>query len=288
MTTWSPRPPVSERPRKLAVTRVEALVRDPYAIYAQYVLGLQSLDRPDEAVDARMRGTAIHAAVEGFALAWPAPPERFVDLYLGELEKAGMPAPERVRERPLAERSGAWLAEFERERRAAGARVVVEAEGRITLSMAGGDFTLTAKSDRIEIVDGRANVIDFKTGGPPSKEMIRSGFSPQLTLTAFILSEGGFEKLGRPAPGDLVYVQLNGRNPPGRIEVRASPGADLDSDKLMLEAADGLRRLIDRYDDPSTAYRSRTAPQWADSPGDTYDHLARVREWSTGEPEGEE
>ena len=284
----APRPPVEERPRVLAVTRIEALVRDPYAIYAQYILGLQALERPDAPTDARVRGTAIHAALEAYANAWPAPAERFADLYLAELAKAGMPAAARVRERPLALRSGLWLQAFERERRAGGARVILEAEGRTTIAAPFGLFTVTAKADRIEVDQGRAHVIDFKTGGAPTKKMIETGFSPQLTLTAFILSEGGFKGLGRLPPGDLAYVQLSGREPAGKVEVRASAGGKVDSLALMQEVAEGLHKLIARYDHPSTAYRSRAAPQWAASPGEDYDHLARVREWSTAEAEAEE
>ena len=36
----SPRPPVAARPRRLAVTRISTLIRDPYSIYARYILRL--------------------------------------------------------------------------------------------------------------------------------------------------------------------------------------------------------------------------------------------------------
>ena len=45
------------RPRRLSVTRIEEWVRDPYATYARFILGLEALARPDERVDARLRGT---------------------------------------------------------------------------------------------------------------------------------------------------------------------------------------------------------------------------------------
>jgi ATP-dependent helicase/nuclease subunit B len=42
-----PRPPVSPCARKqLSVTRIEKLIRDPYAIYARHVLRLEPLE-PD-------------------------------------------------------------------------------------------------------------------------------------------------------------------------------------------------------------------------------------------------
>ena len=73
----APVPPVADRPTRLAGTSIEALTRDPYAVWARDILKLYALERPDEPVEARARGTAIHAAFERFALAWPKalPPE---------------------------------------------------------------------------------------------------------------------------------------------------------------------------------------------------------------------
>ncbi|OWY60280.1 double-strand break repair protein AddB, partial [cyanobacterium TDX16] len=42
----APTPPVRRRPREMPVTSVERWVRDPYAVYAQRILGLRKLDRP--------------------------------------------------------------------------------------------------------------------------------------------------------------------------------------------------------------------------------------------------
>src|SRR5262249_32895292 len=39
-----PKPPITVRPRRLNVTAIEKLVRDPYAIYAEHVLKLEPLD----------------------------------------------------------------------------------------------------------------------------------------------------------------------------------------------------------------------------------------------------
>src|SRR5262249_8224515 len=67
----SPTPPVEHRPDKLYVTRIETLTRDPYAVWARDILNLHVLERPDEAVEARARGTAIHSAFERFVTAFP-------------------------------------------------------------------------------------------------------------------------------------------------------------------------------------------------------------------------
>ena len=43
----------------------------------------------------------------------------------------------------------------------------------------------------IELREGSADILDFKTGAPPTKKQVESGLSPQLTLTAAILRGGG-------------------------------------------------------------------------------------------------
>jgi ATP-dependent helicase/nuclease subunit B len=195
----SPTPPVEHRPRKLYVTRVEALTRDPYAVWARDILNLRLLERPDEEVEARARGTAIHAAFERFVTAWPEalPPGAagvFRGLYLEELERAGMPRDALARETALAGEAAAWVADLEARRRADGRTLLVEQQGEVELEIAGRPFTLAAKADRIEVErGGLAHVLDYKTGRAPSKKMVETGFSPQLTLTAAILERGGFE-----------------------------------------------------------------------------------------------
>ena len=39
----------------------------------------------------------------------------------------------------------------------------------------------------------RFAILDYKTGQPPTGKQVRMGLSPQLTLEAAILREGGFE-----------------------------------------------------------------------------------------------
>ena len=294
----SPKPPVEHRPHRLFVTRIETLTRDPYAVWARDILRLYALERPDEQVEARARGTAIHAAFEHFTLAHPTdlPIDAagiFETLYMAELTKAGMPRDALAREAALAGEAAAWVVELETARRADGRAIFVEKTGKLTLEIAGRPFTLAAKADRIEVShDGLGHVLDFKTGGAPSKKMVHSGFSPQLTLTAAILARGGFADIGRAEPGELTYLQVTGRRPPGREEVRATPEGDNEKMLNSRDAADrafeGMVQLVERYADPTQGYASRTAPQFVKLYASDYDHLARVFEWSTSGEEGED
>ena len=285
-----PTPPLAARPRRLPVTGVERWVRDPYAIYAREILGLRPLERPDEPVEARARGTAIHAAFERFAREHPgelgdAAHDAFSRILLEELFDAGVPAPRLTREQALAHNVSPWVVAFERRRRT-GARMLIEQPGGLEFQVAGGAFTVTAKADRIELRASGADILDFKTGAAPSKKQVESGLSPQLTLTAAILHHGGFAEAGRTDPQDLVYVRVSGGRVPGREEVRAGAGESLD---LALRALEGLRRRVERFDLEATPYVSWAAPQFIDQYDGDYDHLARLWEWHVigeGDAEG--
>jgi ATP-dependent helicase/nuclease subunit B len=274
-----PTPPVEVRPRDMFVTQVEKWVRDPYSIYARRILGLKKLERPSEPFEAAARGSAIHKALERFTLEWPeALPEDCVvvlrERLTAELDTAGMGEIAMVRERVLASECARWLAAFEARRRG-GARILVERTGGFTFTVGGRPFTVSAKADRIEVREGRADVLDFKTGQAPTEKQIDAGFAPQLTLTAAILANGGFEGVDAP-PGELGYVRVTGRKPPGEELIRV-PGskAGAAADKAL----QGLMRRVAMFDDESVPYASWAAPQFLGRIGGEYDQLARLWEW---------
>ncbi len=280
-----PTPPVEVRPREMGVTRVEEWVRNPYATYARFVLKLKPLDPPDAPVEARGRGTAVHKAFERFALEGDPRAEAFEQLLLDELAKAGVRRARMAREAPLARRLSAWVADWTAGRGAATA-VVSEARGVLEFAADAGVFTLTAKADRLEARPGGVDVLDFKTGQAPTPRQVRTGFAPQLTLTAAILHAGGFAELGPAAPGDLAYLRVTGRRVPGEEHVRAAAGGE--SAEMAAAALAGLQGHVARYDAASTSYRAWTAPQFISARGGDYDHLARLWEWHVqGEGEAE-
>jgi len=284
----APKPPFASRPRVLPVTDIEQWVRDPYGLYAKKILRLRALERPNEPVEARARGIAVHKAFEDFFKAHPGelpddPCDRFSEMLIAALEAAGMPVARMARERVLAARMALWAVAFELRRRP-GAELAVELRGVHRFEAARGHFTVTARADRIESRGDRADVLDFKTGQPPSAKQVRAGFAPQLTLTGAILAAGGFAELGPRHPGDLVYVRVTGGRIPG-LEIQPDPK---NSTALAVAALEGLRRRVDIFDDEATPYESWAAPQFIGRYGGDYDHLARLWEWHVvGESEGE-
>jgi ATP-dependent helicase/nuclease subunit B len=282
-----PRPPVAARPRRLSVTGVELWVRDPYALYARDILRLRPLDPPDQAVDALARGSAIHRAVERFARDWPGElpegAEALIEDLLGEaLLEAGIEDSRLARERALARNLAPWFAAFERGRRS-GATLHVEASGELAFDAKAGPFTLTARADRLEERSDRVDIIDFKTGAPPTIKEVLCGAAPQLSLTGAIIAAGGFACVGPATPGELVYVRLRGTRKPGeeRFPAEAHEGAD-----VAAEALAGLKRRVAAFDAEASAYVSWALPKYRGRHGGDYDHLARFWEWCViGDPE---
>jgi ATP-dependent helicase/nuclease subunit B len=281
----APRPPVAARPTRLSVTEVEKLVRDPYAIYVRRILELSPEPRPDERIEARARGVAIHSAFEALAREWPTldPADvgaRFAGLYMEALRREAAPEALLAREAVLATRAGAWVAATEAARRAAAREVRVEQRGEMEVD----GLLLTCRADRLEIADGAVHVLDFKTGRAPTRKEVETDFAPQLTLTAALLARGGFAEIGPATPGELVYLRVSGRDPAGAVEVRASAA---ESAAMADGALAGLQALLARYREADYPYRSRIAPRFLTEHMSDTDHLARVREWSAAD-EGED
>lgn len=276
----APRPQLEARPRKLSVTRVETWMRDPYAIYAQYVLRLRALDPLDAAPDAAAYGTIVHEALDAFVSAHPTGP--LPDDALDRLLAAG-----RARFGNLAhptvqafwwprfERIARWFVGHEGGRRAALDRAWAEVAGRLEIAAPGGPFTLTATADRIdEMAAGGLVIVDYKTGAPPSQKQVAAGFAPQLPLEAAIARAGGFDGIPAAAAQALLYWRLSG----GEVAGHESAAGD-DPAALCDEALIGLTALVARFDVPETPYEARPRPSEAPAYSD-YEHLARVKEWA--------
>ena len=60
----APAPPVSVRPKRLSVTAIRKLVKDPYAIYAERILNLTVLSPLVPQPDARLKGIVFHTLME--------------------------------------------------------------------------------------------------------------------------------------------------------------------------------------------------------------------------------
>jgi ATP-dependent helicase/nuclease subunit B len=288
-----PKPPRAARPLKLSVTAIEDWLRDPYTIYAKHILKLQPLDPVDMPLSAADRGSAIHDALGDFTQVYRTtlPDDPAIALRrIGERHFAPlMDRPEaRALWWPRFLRIASWFAGWESERRLNVRTIDAEIRGEIPIPLDNGrTFYLSARADRIEHrTDRTYAILDYKTGAPPTGKQVRMGLSPQLTLEAAILREGGFEGIAAgTSVSELLYVRLSGNNPPGKsilLELKVNKGDQPQApDDAANYARKKLEELIRKFEDEEQPYKSLVLSMWSDRYG-SYDDLARIKEWSSG------
>jgi ATP-dependent helicase/nuclease subunit B len=279
----APAPPREVRPPRLSVTDIENWLRDPYTIYAKYILKLAPLDPVDMSPGAAERGTVIHAAVgeftERYAEALPPDPEQVL-IEIGVPHFAPLEDfPEtRAFWWPRFKRIARWFAAWERERRPDIKAIVAELRGEIDIPLSTGVFKLVGRADRIERhADGRYIILDYKTGSARTEKQVRTGLAPQLTLEAAILRQGGFRDIVPGSVAQVGYVLLKGGARAG--EPKLIDFIKGTTDEQADYALQKLTEIARRFDDQNEPYRSLVHPMWTKHYGD-YDHLARVKEWS--------
>ena len=290
----APTPKLEARPLRLSVTAIEDWLRDPYTIYARYILKLMPLDAVDTPPGARDRGTVIHGAIGDFTSKFAAGlPADAVE----ELRKLGEKRFEPLNDYPEANafwwprfmRIAQWFAPWDTDRRAGITSLHAEIRGELKFPIGKREFTLSAIADRIELRnDGCYAIIDYKTGAARTEKQVRTGLAPQLTLEAAILRAGGFKVAAPGSVSEITYVTLKGGEPAGKeIAIPFKEGTpDTQADHALAK----LKALAAQFEDETTPYLSLVHPMWTNHYGD-YDHLARVKEWSLsggGDNEGGE
>jgi RecB family exonuclease len=262
----------------LSLTRIETLIRDPYAIYADKVLNLRPLDPIRQQPDARDRGTVVHAVLERFVRERPEAEDRSA----ARQRLLALTAEVLAAQVPWPAARALWAARMDRaadhflavDSATGGTSVLVEGRGELALPRLG--FTLFGTPDRIDLLpDGSLHLLDYKTGSPPSPKEQKS-YAKQLHLAALLATEGGFRGLGPQPVSKISYVGLGS-------------GSKVTEDDItpdVLQAVrGGLDQLIGAYMRRDQGYAARRAVFSERFPGD-YDHLARFGEWEmTDTPE---
>ena len=288
----APTPPLAARPNKLSVTAIEDWLRDPYTIYAKYILRLMPLDAVETPPGARDRGTVIHGAIGDYTSLFagkpPADPLKEL-LALGERHFAPLADYPEARAFwwPRYERIARWFAQWDLARRETIATLHAEIRGELSFKLGQREFTLSGIADRIERrKDGSYAILDYKTGAARTEKQVRTGLAPQLTLEAAILRDGGFKTVSPGTVTEITYVTLKGGEPAGKQQTidfkEGTPDTQAD------RALEKLKALAAQFENADTPYLSLVHPMWKTHYGD-YDHLARVKEWSLtgGEDESE-
>lgn len=273
------------RGRQLSITQFKVWVRDPYSIYARYILELKPLKELDEAIGPGEYGSAIHDGIEQFTRNFKADlSDKSIQHLSRHIEdallKAGFDPAHMVKERVRIAQASTAVIAWMQSRREAGWEVAgIETFGR--LKLADLNFSITGKSDLIEKCATGYAVIDYKTGAPASVAVVQAGFDPQLPLTAAMLAEGAFENLKPDMTEDLLYLRVKGAGNGTEEYFLTAPQAKkgYSGSEYAQEALTLVRNLITKFDSGDTPFLSQPRIQYTHDYGE-YDDLARRGEWA--------
>lgn len=274
----APRPPVAVRPRQLSASAVENLMRDPYIIYAKYILKLKPLQGLDQDLTFADYGNMVHAILEAFNRSYNTvypvdAKEKLIQMADDYFEKHSIPTEQKAFWRSNFLKMADWLTAKEEAYRKNIVRVYNEIEGQYSFEAPAGKFTITAKADRIDVTrSGTINIIDYKTGQARSLKEMKLSYAPQLPIEGLIAKKGGYKEISPASVGALMYWQL------GRKET----GVFDNVDEILEDTYEKIVELISLFDFESTPYLSQPHPKYAPKYSD-YEQLSRVNELHFGE-----
>lgn len=285
----APDPSSKLRDVTIRVTALDRLLGDPYQFYAQAILDLRRLDplAADPFSDPALRGTLVHDILDKWHKARSADPAvpmapfaatHFAEARVHPLFRA-LWQPRLI---AALERFEEWVRESE-----AAGRTVLASE--ISGEMVVDGVKVMGRADRIDrLADGSLAIVDYKTGAPPAKKQVTSGFALQLGLLGLIARDGRFadDKIGQVVTGTptrFEYWSLGKAKKEEGFGYRETP-MKIDKAKTGLEP-DGylpfheekLHLAIREYIKGRTPFTARENPDYEGY--NEFDQLMRLEEW---------
>jgi len=267
-----PQPPAEVRPRTISVTQVDRLKADPFAFYAQRILGLRTLDRIDEDHSARWKGTAVHKVLEEWLAEDDCAPEALLPRARALLSHATIHPMLRALWAPRLLEAIRWIESEERANRDDGRRpLAAEISGETEIA----GVMINGKADRIDrLADQGLVIIDYKTGKPPSQKAVDEGFALQLGLLGLIARAGGFpDIIGNPEAHEYWSLTKDRE----RFGKRVCPDKKMGPAEFLAHAEAHFRDAADKWLTGSEPFTAKLNPAYA--PYGDYDLLMRLEEW---------
>jgi ATP-dependent helicase/nuclease subunit B len=274
-----PAPPAADRPRRIAVTKLDRLQADPYAFYADAMLKLRAWDAVDADPSPAWRGSAVHQIFEAWIKEDGCEPAKLRPRAERLLAETASHPVLRTLWSPRLLEAIDWIAEEVAKGAAAGrAPAAAEVKGRIEIA----GLELEGTVDRIDrLDDGTLAIVDWKTGKPPSRRAVAEGYSMQLGLLGLIAERGGFGPDLKGEPSCFEYWSLAAKD--GMLGYVTSPvgltknGEGIDPADFTTRAARVLTAAIERFLTGDAPFTAKLHPEYA--PYGDYDQLMRLDEW---------
>jgi ATP-dependent helicase/nuclease subunit B len=267
-----PRPPAELRPKRISVTSVDRLKADPFAFYAQSMLGLRRLDAIDADHSAAWKGTAVHKVLEEWLRQDDCTPEALVPRAEALLRSATIHPMLRALWAPRLLEAIKWIEEEGRTDRAEGRRPLkAEISGETHI----GAVTVHGKADRIDVLaDGGLAIVDYKTGKAPAQKAVDAGFALQLGLLGLIARAGGFpDVVGEPEAHEYWSLTKD-RDKFGK---RVCPDRKMGAADFLAHAEANFRDAAAAWLTGNEPFTAKLNPAYA--PYGDYDQLMRLEEW---------
>lgn len=275
----APLPNAEQRHIPISVTQVDRLIADPYAFYANKIMGFASLDIIDADPSAAWRGTIIHDILDQWAKQDNYAPEALRERADAFLNDPTLHPLMRSLWAPRLLEGLAWIADTLAENRKAGREPVAsEIYGKAEIA----GVQLSGIADRIDrMPDGGLAVVDYKTGGAPTNKAVVEGYNLQLGLLAAIAELGGFEGIEGQAVAFEYWslAKTAGSDNFGYVRSPTKGRGDnvVPSDAMVDHAVARFNEAVDQYILGSEPMTAKLHPEYA--PYADYDQLMRLEEW---------
>lgn len=275
----APVPSRAQRQIRMSVTQVDRLIADPYAFYANKIMGFASLDMIDADPSAAWRGTIIHDILDKWAKDDNYDPSGLKKRAEDFLNDRSSHPLMRSLWAPRLMQGLRWIAESVEANRKAG-RVPAASEISGKAEIAG--VKLSGIADRIDLMpDGSLVIVDYKTGGPPSNRAVKEGFNLQLGLLGAIAELGGFDDLAGQATGFEYWslAKKSGSDQFGFVQSPTKGRADniIVADAMVDHATACFNDAVDQYIAGNAPMTAKLHPEYARYAD--YDQLMRLEEW---------
>lgn len=267
-----PKPEKAKRPTRISVTSVDRLKADPFAFYAQAILGLRRLDPVDADHSAAWKGTAVHEVFELWLKQDNCDPEKLVTRARALLTSETIHPMLRALWQPRLMEAIRWIEEQETENQARGRRpLAAEKRGEATID----GVVLHGKADRIDRFEvGGIAIVDYKTGKAPSQKAVDEGFSLQLGLLGLIAEEGGFEGIAGRSRAHEYWSLSKYRDQFGKC---VRPDKKMGPDEFLDHARRNFIEAARKWLTGDEAFAAKLNPAYA--PYGDFDQLMRLEEW---------
>jgi ATP-dependent helicase/nuclease subunit B len=275
----APLPNADQRHIPISVTQVDRLIADPFAFYANKIMGFAALDMIDADPSAAWRGTVIHDILDQWARQDDYAPAALRKRAEEFLSDPGLHPLMRSLWAPRLLEGLDWIADTLAEQGQTGREPLAsEIYGKAEIA----GVQLSGIADRIDrMADGGLAIVDYKTGGAPSNRAVIEGYNLQLGLLAAIAELGGFSDIAGEAVAFEYWslAKKGGTDSFGHVRSPTQGRGDniIAADAMVDHAVARFNEAADRYvlgSDPMTAKLHPEYARYAD-----YDQLMRLEEW---------